>query len=126
LRCHPPCSSLQRCVNGKCEKLALREFCQEHSDCVSDFCFSTDIRAPICSTRDCTQCPLLGLQCLEGKGEKGCYFPPYVPPRPLPESNTGTGCQCDHLTLGMESLLVIFFLFFVLAQRLRLRQDRHR
>lgn len=82
LACDPPCSGKQRCANGTCQKLGWRrKFRELDSDCY--FCFSADGRVKICTTKDCNQCGLLGLQCLQGNGRKqGCYYRWYIDPVP--------------------------------------------
>jgi hypothetical protein len=117
LRCDPPCPYPQRCVDGQCKKLLPRDPCTLENDCASGFCFSPDHRLPICSVRDCEQCASFGLVCVEGKGEKGCFFPPYVPPQ-IPEQNITSGCQCNQSPLGFEPF-AIFFLFLVALLRRR-------
>ncbi len=118
LPCNPACTGKQRCVSGKCQTLGWKEFCELDSDCASGFCFSADARVKICSTKDCNQCGLLGLQCLQGNGQEGCYYPPYI--APVPDTGQTTSCNCDASEpMGWPLWMLLFFLVGVSRWRRR-------
>ncbi|MCB9637605.1 MAG: hypothetical protein H6727_01715 [Myxococcales bacterium] len=115
-QCNPACSGKQRCNKGTCEMLELREFCELDTDCKSGFCFSADARVKICSTKDCSQCGLLGLQCLQGNGSEGCYYPPYI--APVPDTGQAVSCNSNQSDPSLFSLFGLFLLVLLFHKRL--------